>query len=145
MEVLGTVAALVALTKDVATVSDSLVRHFRHAPKELVRLRNQISLVYLELTYLDQFDKRGMLDTLLPTEEVQLLLHAMQIARNDITAIHDELRTTSKMAAGKPPASTRLSWALFDRKSVDGALEQLERVESRLLCFLQLINLYVPI
>lgn len=141
MEVVGTVASLIALTKDLAGVSDSLVRHFRDAPKEIVRLQNQSSLVLLELTYLGRLSNVELLDTVLPTEELQLMHHAIQIAKNDITSIHQSLSERAKVKVGKPPVSTRLAWALFDRKSVDDILGQLERVENRLICVLQLVNL----
>jgi hypothetical protein len=145
MEIVGTVAALIGLTKEVTAASDSLVRHFRNAPKELVQIHNQISLVLLQLAYITQFDKQDDLDTLLPTQDVQILVHAMQIAKNDILAVRKDLESYVKPKTGKPSVSTRLSWALFDRKSVEDALGQLQRVEGRLMLLLQLLNTYVNV
>ncbi|KAL1593761.1 hypothetical protein SLS60_010493 [Paraconiothyrium brasiliense] len=110
-----------------------------------MQLRNQISLVLLELSYLEQFGAAESLETFLPTGELRLLLHAMQIAQNEIAATHEELRLTANPLASKTTTSARLTWALFDRKSVGGALAQLERVEGRLICLLQLVNLRMSI
>ncbi|KAF2448525.1 ankyrin [Karstenula rhodostoma CBS 690.94] len=142
MEVVSTVASLVALTKDIAKVSDRLVRHFRDAPKELVRLRNQSSLVFLELTYLERLTNIELSHNILPAEELQLMHHAIHIENNDITSIHESLCERAKVTVGKPPVSTRLAWALFDRKSVDDVFEQLERVENRLICVMQLASFF---
>ena len=49
MEVAGTVAAVIALVKDIAAIYDSLVRDIRHASQELIQCCNQIALIYLEL------------------------------------------------------------------------------------------------
>lgn len=91
MEVVGTVAALISLTKEVAGASDSLIRRFRNAPKELIQLHNQLSLILLQVNYIGGFGPQNEQISLLPTYDVQVLLHTMQIAKNEITTIQHEL------------------------------------------------------
>jgi hypothetical protein len=69
MEVVGTVAAVITLAKDIAAISDSLVRDIRHAPQELIQCCNQIALISLELMYIERLQKADMFKSLLPTDE----------------------------------------------------------------------------
>ena len=78
-----------------------------------------------------------MLESLLSTEEVRILLQAMQIAKNDIITIQDKLSRKK----WKSVVSTRLSWALFDRKSAEGTLDQMQGIESRMALLLGLFNM----
>lgn len=141
MEVVGTVAAVITLAKDIAAISDSLVRDIRHAPQELIQCCNQIALISLELMYIERLQKADMFKSLLPTDEVRLLLQAMQIAKNDIIAIQDKLSSYKDRMKTKSSVSSRLSWALFDRKSAEGTLDQMQRIESRMALLLGLFNM----
>ena len=141
MEVVGTVAAVIALAKDIAEVSDSLVRDIRHAPQELIQCCNQITLISLELTYIERLQKDDLLNSVLSTDEVKILFQAMQIAKNDTVAIKDKLSGFANKGKDKSSVSVRLSWALFDRKSVDGTLDQMQRIESRMAFLLGLFNM----
>jgi hypothetical protein len=141
MEVVGTVAAVITLAKDIAAISDSLVRDIRHAPQELIQCCNQIALISLELMYIERLQKADMFKSLLPTDEVRLLLQAMQIAKNDIIAIQDKLSSYKNRTKTKSSVSSRLSWALFDRKSAEGTLDQMQRIESRMALLLGLFNM----
>ena len=140
MEVVGTVAAVITLAKDIAAISDSLVRDIRHAPQELIQCCNQIALISLELMYIERLQKADVFKSLLPTDEVRLLLQAMQIAKNDIIAIQDKLSSYKNRTKTKSSVSSRLSWALFDRKSAEGTLDQMQRIESRMALLLGLFN-----
>lgn len=141
MEVVGTVAAVIALAKDIAEVSDSLVRDIRHAPQELIQCCNQITLISLELTYIERLQKDDLLNSVLSTDEVKILFQAMQIAKNDTVAIKDKLSGFANKGKDKSSVSVRLSWALFDRKSVEGTLGQMQRIESRMAFLLGLFNM----
>ena len=141
MEVAGTVAAVIALAKDIAAISDSLVRNIRHAPQELIQCCNQIALISLELMYIERLQNADMLKSLLSTDEARILLQAMQIAKNDIVAILDKLGSHKNRPRSKSSVSTRLSWALFDRKSAEGTLDQMQRIESRMALLLGLFNM----
>jgi hypothetical protein len=139
MEPVGAIASvitLVALAKEISAIANDLIRSFRNAPKEVVQSCNQISLDFLELSCIDQMQQEGTLESLLTADESRTLIQSLSIAKNNITAIYKDVEECTQVKAGKSLVSSRLSWALFDRKTTVGSLEQLQRTESRLLFIL---------
>ena len=57
--------------------------------------------------------------------------------------VYNNVEESTRVNTGKAPVSSRLLWMLFDRKTIIGSLEQLQRTESGLLFILQLISMYV--
>lgn len=141
MEIVGTVAAVISLAKDVAAISDSLVRDIRHGPQDLIKCCNQIALISLELTYIERLQRDDVFNSALSTDEVRILFQAMQISKNDMVAIKDKLSNYSNKEKGKYSVPVRLSWALFDRKSAESTLDQMQRIESRMAFLLGLFNM----
>jgi hypothetical protein len=140
MEVVGAVASittLLALVKGIATIADCLLRDFHNAPKELNQVSNQVSLIFLELECIKQLPHDTDIGYLLDEEECWTLKQSLAIATNDITAIHEECK---KYTQKKSRLSSRISWALFDSKTIDNALERLQRVESHLLFVTQIVT-----
>lgn len=140
MEVVGAFASIttiLALAKGIATVADCLLRDFQDAPKELNRVSNQVSLIFLELECIKQLPNDTNIGYLLDEDECWILKQSLTIATNDITAIHEECK---KYTQKKSRLSARLSWALFDSKTIDNALERLQKIESHLLFVTQIIN-----
>jgi hypothetical protein len=146
MEVVGAVASIItlaALTKELSTLIEALLQDVQHAPRQLVQVSNQVSLIFLELECIKQLQQDANIGFQLPGEELWILQQALTIAMNNITAIHKECEKRISVTKGR--RSSRFSWALFDSKAMNGALEQLQRTESHLLFVTQVINMYVKL
>jgi hypothetical protein len=124
------ITTLLALVKGIATVADCLLRDSNNAPKELTQVSNQVSLIFLELEYIKQLPNDTDIGYLVDEEDCRTLKQSLAIATNNITVIHEECK---KYTQKKSRLSSRISWALFGSKTIDNALERLQRIESHLL------------
>jgi hypothetical protein len=120
---IASIITLVALVKEISAVANDLVRNFRNAPKEVIQSCNQISLIFLELSCIGRMQQEGTLESLLTADELGTLMQPLSIAKNNITAIYKDVEECTQVKAGKSMVSSRLSWALFDRKTTVGSLE----------------------
>jgi hypothetical protein len=142
MEVVGAVASivtLVGLSKEIASIARDLLHGFHQAPTELVQISNHVALITLELECIDivQQDNGQGSGIWLISAESSILQQSLTIAKNSIMTTK---RECEKYAGLEPKLSTRLSWALFDSKTMNVTLDQLQKTESHLLFVLQIIN-----
>jgi hypothetical protein len=96
MEPVGAIASvitLVALAKEISAIANDLMRSFRNAPKEVVQSCNQISLIFLELSCIDQMQQEGTLESLLTADELRNLMQSLVRYRNPNRAL---ILTTSR-------------------------------------------------
>jgi hypothetical protein len=144
MEVVGVIASittLVALAKELSTITCSILHSLQHAPKELIHVANQMSLISLELECIQRAQNLANFTTsILTTEESRILDQSLKAAGTTITALHQDCK---KCMQPRNRLASRISWALFDSKIVNGALQQLHNTESNLSLVIQVINTYV--
>lgn len=143
MEVLGAAASivtLVALSKEISSIAKDLLHDYQQAPKALLQIHDQVTLVTLELECMNLLQQDNEQSPWLTVEETHILRQSLAVAKTSITTIKTECE---KCIKAKMRLSTRLSWALFDGKTIDSALDQLQKTESRLLFVLQFLNTYV--
>ncbi|KAF2019501.1 ankyrin [Aaosphaeria arxii CBS 175.79] len=141
MEVVSAVASvttLVALAKEIWTIAGDLVRNFQNAPKELIRISNQTSLVYLELECVNRMQQEGGFRTSLTDEETWIFQQSLTVAKNSIVSIHKDCK---KYSASKCRISSRFAWTIFDSKTVDVHMAHLQRIESSITVILQVLNM----
>ena len=143
MEVVGAVASIITLAglaKEVWTLSTDLLRNYQNAPKELVRISNQTSLILLELECISQSKNTHGLASLFTNEEAWIFQQSLSAAKTSLAAIYcssqQNLRDRNRM-------SSRIAWTFFDRKTVEDHLIHLQRTETSLCVILQVINMYV--
>jgi hypothetical protein len=143
MEVVGVVASIVtlaALAKEVWNLSTDLLHNYQDAPKELVRISNQTSLICLELECISQSQKAHGLTSSLTNEEAWIFQLSLGAARASLAAI---CRSCQRHPSDKKRMSSRIAWTLFDRKTVEEHLLHLQKTETSLCVILQVVNMYV--
>lgn len=143
MEVVGAVASivtLVALAKEVWNLCSDLLHNYQDAPKELVRLSNQASLICLELECISRSQRAHGLTSSLTNEESWIFQQSLGTAKTSLAAIY---RSYQRYRGDKTRTSSRIAWTLFDRKSVEEHLLHLQKTETSLCVILQVINMYV--
>ena len=143
VEGIASIITLVDLAKEISVLAKALVRDVRSAPKAIAESSNHISMLVLELECIDQLQQKEYFESLFTSEEMNILIHSLSIAKNSVMAIHNDVSHYSRNDAIVSRRPSRFSWALFDRTKFNNSLEQLQRTESRLLFVLQLINMYV--
>jgi hypothetical protein len=143
MEVVGAVASIVtlaALAKEVWNLSSDLLHNYQDAPKELVRISNQTSLICLELECISQSQKAHGLTSSLTFEEAWIFQRSLGAAKTSLAAI---CRSCQRYPSDKMRTSSRIAWTLFDRKTVEEHLLHLQKTETSLCVILQVVNMYV--
>ena len=141
MEIVGAVASivtLVALAKEVWTLSTQLLQDCQNAPEELFRISNETFLIFRGLESISSSNQDHGLFNHLTKDEVQTLeksLAAAKVSLETITQLH------SKHTGDKKRALTRLSWSFFDHKTVKEHLVHLQRTESSLCVILHVISM----
>ncbi|OAL47298.1 ankyrin [Pyrenochaeta sp. DS3sAY3a] len=141
MEVVGAVASivtLVALAKEVWTLSSELLHNYHEAPKELVRISNQTSLICLELECVSQSQKADGLTSSLTNEEAWIFQQSLSAAKTSLATIR---RSCQRYPSDKKRTSSRIAWTLFDRKTVEEHLLHLQKTETSLCVILQVVSM----
>lgn len=143
MEIVGAIASvitLVALSKEVISIANELLQGFQSAPKEVTRIVEHVSLIVLKLECLSLVQHDSTLEAWLTEEESRILQQSLTVVKSNLLAIKSDCE---KHVGPHSRLTTRLSWAFFDSKVVNGVLEQLHKVESHLVFILQILNAYV--
>lgn len=130
MGAVASIMTLLALTKGIATIADTLLRNLHNAPKELAQVCNQVAFIFLELECIGKLQDDQDTSHLLIDDEFWILKQALTITLNEITAIQTRCNKYIKV---KTRLQSRVSWAFFDSKTIDCSLVQLRRTESHLL------------
>jgi ankyrin repeat protein len=138
MEPISAVASIVTLAglaKELSTLTINLFCGLKSAPADLARLQQKISLIVLELEFLQQSTVPPGSDHLLDTSELRVLAQSLEIARRNLQAIHGDCKAISR----RP--KSRVRWALFEKKKANEYLAQIQTTESTLGVILQLMNM----
>lgn len=141
MEVVSGVASIAALT-ELAIKSYSsaarLIKDLRDAPRELLRVTQQLNILNCELALLSDIQNQITQgdEPLLLQNEVTILELALLPASEIISDAHSQL-CRQKFRTGN---RSRLIWALKDKTRVEDILHRLQQTESSLTTVLLLLN-----
>ncbi|KAH7064294.1 ankyrin repeat-containing domain protein [Paraphoma chrysanthemicola] len=133
----ASITTLVALAKEIATITTDVVNGVRSAPQELAQVQNNACLIFLNLkcmeTALNQADGVRALDS----DEAWIWHQALTVAKHNMTFIHEECKLLIQRRAG---GKSRLVWAILEKKKAEGYLSQLQHTQNSLGVILQVIS-----
>lgn len=142
MDVVGSLASLITvagLTKEIASIIKEAVQGYREAPRELQLFSNQVGLIQLELECLGRLQEDIQKQRLqFSPADLEALHGLFQTAKDNIKSIHYDCN--ERLPKGKGPG-TRVVWALFDRKSSERLVRQVQATESALSNIFSIIDL----
>jgi hypothetical protein len=140
MEAIGAASSLFTLIQVVNTIAKqgrNIISRYKHAPAQLHRVTNLVTIVHSQLTIISHLQK-DIAEThhpLLP-DDVASLNHVLKI----VAVSFDTIQKGLESQCTKSGIRARLQWALWDHtKSADLEL-RLQHDENRLHTVLQLIS-----
>lgn len=146
MEAIGTTAALaqlLGLSIQVGEVAKNLVQSFLNAPKELVQLNTKLGILHSHIKQLHSLGNElsaSALIMLFPPEHQTMLSTSLQ---TNLHMLH-KIQSLCKSRTGKSQTiTTRLRWAMLDKKKASRILGNVTKAESDLKTVLAIIGALV--
>jgi hypothetical protein len=148
MEPISTTAAVVqllGLSIKVSKAAKSLGQSFLDAPKELVQLKVNLDLLHSRIEQLHDLSEglpASDSTLLLPTEHHTMIATSLQTSFQAL----QKIQSLCNVRSGKSRTVTsRLQWAMVDKKKVDRIQKTVAKTETELNIVLAILGVYISL